>query len=212
MSRIVTLIALAAGSSLMFSSGVPAQSSLPPYFSSWRRSGRVDAMHVFLLPLLVFVLIAGFGLVRFVVFARKFRLTVQPGTEGPALHIETSAGNLDLEPLQQLNPRLKSFVLYPGAQPRIPGSPEYLASGGPPGHEMRAMAATYWTPDASGKVLDFYRSQLPQWTAKLEAWGDVDGSGHAWNFTNPAEPACSIRVRSQYGGTTIENTIELEHK
>lgn len=166
-------------------------------------------MHVLLLPLLVFVLLAGFGLVRFVIFVRKFRVTVQPGTEGPALHVETSAGNLDLEPLQQLDPRLKSFVLYPGAQPRIADSPEYLASGGRRGREMRAIAATYWTPDLSGKVLDFYRSQLPQWTSKLEPWGVADGAGHAWALTNPAEPACSIRIRSQYGGTTIENILEL---
>lgn len=166
-------------------------------------------MHVFLVPLLVFLLLAGFGLVRLIVFARKFRISVRPGAEGSAVHIETPTGSLDLAPQPELDPRLTAFVLYPGAKPQIPGSPEYVASGGPHGHEMRAITATYWTPDASGSVLEFYRNMLPQWSQKLEGFGDGSPGGHAWNFTNPAEPAHSIRIRSQYGGTTIENTIQV---
>lgn len=139
-------------------------------------------MHVFVLPVLVFLAIAGVGLIRLVIFARRFHINVRPGEEGAALHVETPFGNLDLEPRQRLDARFASFVFYPRAQPQMDGSPEYLASGGPAGHRWRSMTATYWTREGSGTVLDFYRNQLPRWTRTREWLG---GAEHAWIFRAP---------------------------
>ena len=130
---------------------------------------------------------------------------------GDALHVETPAGNLDLEPRDRLDPELASLVNYPGAQPQFAGSPEYVATAEREGQTSSNVTATYWTPDLSGKVLEYYRTALPHWQQKREWLG---GAEHAWEFIDTNDPVGTrtIRVRAEFGGTTIENTVSPEHE
>jgi hypothetical protein len=161
-------------------------------------------MNVVLVVFIAFLVFAIVGVLRLWLFVRNTHISVRRSGEADALHIETPIGNLDLQPQDHLDPRLESFVVYPGAQFQVPDSPDYVARGDVQGKQSSSVTATYWTPDLSGKVLEFYRSALLGWSETREWLG---GGMHAYEFADQGDAARSIRVRSAYGGTAIENTI-----
>ena len=166
-------------------------------------------MRVIVATIAAFLVIVGIGFLRLWIFLRRSHIRVRQGEKGTALHIETPAGKFDLEPRDGLDPQLASFVIYPGAQLQLSAAPEYVATAERRGGNSKSLAATCWTADLSGKVLEYYRTVLPHWRQTREWLGDAE---HAWEFTDTSDPmgARTIRVRARYGGTEIENIVELD--
>jgi len=159
-------------------------------------------------PVLIFVPFIAFGLAFLVgaIFlwriARKVKGTVTETATGKVIRLESPLGSLNVTPHAELDERLATVLLYPGAQPTEPGVANYetqfrFGQGG-----FHEITASYWTADPESVVWAFYRRELPSWSENLAKAVGHELVEHAEGYMRV------IRVLSKDGRTVIETGIK----
>ncbi|MGA2327763.1 MAG: hypothetical protein ABSH05_15890 [Bryobacteraceae bacterium] len=159
-----------------------------------RQAGGIVAGIVIAILVVVGTLTAGA-----ILFLHNVRVeeSVSPG--GKTVRVETPVGSLRLRERARLNPRQLGLPVYPGATLAAkPGKAVDLELDfGGTFQRFDVLATEYSTADPAGKVIEFYRKNLPFATLRVHRDGSVEikYSGHGCH--------CIVAIRDQGAGTRI---------
>jgi hypothetical protein len=129
--------------------------------SSHSRRGGALGLVLFVGVSVVIVMLAGAYLI-----ARTVRVNTTHRNRGDDVSIETPAGRMDIRAHEDLDPASIGLPIYPGAtREKNSGAAsfEWSSADGKDDKSVSVGAAALFTPDSSSKVLDWYRTQLPNW-------------------------------------------------
>jgi hypothetical protein len=117
-----------------------------------------------------FVAVAGFYL------ARNVRVMTAHRNRGDDVSIETPGGRFEIRAHEDLDPAALGVPVYPGARRSRDGGAATFAWTSRDGNEEKGLSvagADLYTPDPAGKVVEYYRAQLPNWLIVTERDGST---------------------------------------
>lgn len=121
-----------------------------------------------LVPFAAFAAAFSFGAVALWIIGKRTKITQTETSAGNAVHVASPIGMLDVEPAKKLDDRLARIPVYPGAMPEDTAAAESIARLQLGGKLLEEISTSYWTPDDSKQVWEFYREQLSDWPQNLD--------------------------------------------
>jgi hypothetical protein len=138
--------------------------------SDHRRGGILSGLLLTGLAIVALAVLAGFYL------ARNVRVMTAHRNSGDDVSIETPGGRIEIRAHENLDPATLGVPIYPGARRSKDGGGATFAWTSHDGNEEKGLSvagAELYTPDSAGRVLEYYRSQLPNWLIVTERDGST---------------------------------------
>jgi len=113
---------------------------------------------------------------------RNLRVVNTHRQNGEDVSIDTPAGRIDIRAHKNLDPSALGVPVYPGAKRTKDGGGatfQWTSRDGKNDKGLSVAGGELLTPDSAGKVVEYYRTQLPDWIVITEH----DGS-RRFEFTN----------------------------
>src|SRR5882724_8674533 len=127
---------------------------------SARRGGILSGLLFTVLACMALAVLAGMYIVRNVSVETSHR------HGGDDVSINTPGGRINIRAHEDLDPAAAGVPIYPGAR-RTKDSGvatfEWLSADGKEEKGVAIAGASLYTPDSSSKVMEYYRTQLPNW-------------------------------------------------
>jgi hypothetical protein len=108
--------------------------------------------------------------------ARNVRVQTTHRNGGDDVSIDTPGGRLQIRAHDDLNPVAVGLPIYPGAtRTKDSGGAtfEWDSADGKEEKGLSVAGASLFTPDSSSRVLEYYRTQLPNWLVVTERDGST---------------------------------------
>ena len=159
-----------------------------------RRGGIVSGL--LLTALAIAVLVAAVALYA----VHNVKVDTLHSHNGDNVSIDTPAGHLQIQAHEKLNPESLGIPLYPGAKRAKDGGGatfSWTSSDGKDDKAVSVAGGDFLTPDPPGRVVEYYRSQLPNWMIVT----DRDGATHL-EFTRDGYKRI-VAIREKGDGTHI---------
>jgi hypothetical protein len=112
------------------------------------------------------------GFLLLCVFAAAGLYAVRHVTVHNGVSIDTPAGRIDIHPHDKFDASITGVPAYPGAKSRNGGAVVEWSSSDGSEDKGLAVAETV-TPDPVDKVVEYYRSRLPDWNVERERGGGI---------------------------------------
>jgi hypothetical protein len=116
-----------------------------------------------LTPFAAFAAAFLFGAVALWFLGKGTKILQTETKSGKTVHVESHLGTLDVCPETELDSRLASIPLYPGAMLENALAAESACVLRVGWKTAQDISATYWTPVSEEQVWNFYQQQLPDW-------------------------------------------------
>jgi hypothetical protein len=107
---------------------------------------------------------------------RNVRVETSHSRGGDDVSIRTPGGSFKIRAHEDLDPSLLGIPVYPGAKRTDESGAASFEWNSADGRNDKALAvggASLFTPDPPGKVLAWYRAQLPDWIIVTERGGNT---------------------------------------
>lgn len=124
------------------------------------RDGRIGGCFI---SLIVLACLA-FGAVYLV--RTNLRVVKTHRNSGDDVSIDTPAGRFEIRAHKDLNPAALGAPIYPGAKQTKDGGGatfQWLSRDGKDDKGLSVSGGELFTPDSANKVIEYYRTQLPNW-------------------------------------------------
>jgi hypothetical protein len=127
------------------------------------------------------LLLAALGTVCLLMFigmyiAHNVKVETTSRRGGSDVSIDTPVGHLDVRARDHLDPAALGVPVYPGshrAKDSGGATVEWIPNDGHDSGGVSVAGAELITSDSAGKVVDYYRSQLPNWMIVRERDGEI---------------------------------------
>ncbi|MDE3197286.1 MAG: hypothetical protein KGN84_13130 [Acidobacteriota bacterium] len=126
------------------------------------RDGRIGGCFI---TLIVLACVA-FGIVYFL---RNLKVVEHHRGSGDDVSIDTPAGRIEIRSQKDVDPAALGIPVYPGATRTKDGGGATFSWTSRDGNVDKGLSVTggeLSTPDPASKVLDYYRTQLPNWIVR----------------------------------------------
>jgi hypothetical protein len=115
-----------------------------------------------------FILLIVLGCIAFgaVYFLRNLRIVKTHSGGREDVSIDTPAGRIEIRAHKDVDPAALGMPVYPGATRTKDGGGatfQWLSRDGKDDKGLSVSGGELRTPDSAAKVLDYYRTQLPNW-------------------------------------------------
>lgn len=142
----------------------------------------------------------GLAIVAGLYVARNVRVETTHRNGGDDVSIDTPGGRIQIRAHEDLDPATLGIPIYPGATRRKDSGVATFEWSSVDGKEEKGVSfagASLFTEDPSSKVVDYYRTQLPNWLIVR----DRDGSNHF--ELRKGGYKRMIAIHEKHGGTYI---------